>query len=254
MFAATCILGVRKGASNLTMLRSGILKPATTGKTETLLEDPLAYLPRKPIKTVDKSRLIYGGERPFAGLYVVVSGRVKISRTVEGGTELVTRIASAEAIFGESVLIGAAAPTESALALDPVALMEWSRSEIEYQMDREPRLAIALGQYMVRLGLELQNRLEAMALYKTPERVILALLQLASTLGTPTEGGSIQMPSMTHQLIADYVGTSREIVSAEMNRLRRIGLLEYSRKTIDIRADELRERVRDKISLKVLPR
>jgi CRP-like cAMP-binding protein len=31
--------------------------------------------------------------------------------------------------------------------------------------------------------------------------------------------GAMQMPPLTHQMIAEYVGTSREIVTSEMNRL-----------------------------------
>jgi hypothetical protein len=35
-------------------------------------------------------------------------------------------------------------------------------------------------------------------------------------------------------VIAEHVGTSREIVSAQMNRLRKLGIVRYSRKFIDV--------------------
>ena len=46
--------------------------------------------------------------------------------------------------------------------------------------------------------------------------------------------GATRIASLTHHTLAEYVGTSREIVTFQMNRLRRMGLLRYSRKNIDI--------------------
>jgi CRP-like cAMP-binding protein len=84
-----------------------------------------------------------------------------------------------------------------------------------------------------------------MAVHKTPERVMLALVQLADDLGSPTADGSVRIASLTHHTIAEYVGTSREIVTFQMNRLRRMGLLRYSRKFIDINMMALQEVLRE---------
>ena len=50
-----------------------------------------------------------------------------------------------------------------------------------------------------------------MALHETPERVLLAFAQLADLLGTPQPDGAMRIDSLTHQTIADYVGTSGTI-------------------------------------------
>ena len=83
-----------------------------------------------------------------------------------------------------------------------------------------------------------------MAVHKTPERVMLAILQLAADLGSPMPDGSLRVASLTHHTIAEFVGTSREIVTFQMNRLRRMGLVRYSRKHIDVYAQALRENLR----------
>ena len=124
--------------------------------------------------------------------------------------------------------------------------MSWTRAEIELQIEREPRLGVALMQYMARQCLELKDRLESIAIYKTPERVMLSLVHLANTLGKPMEDGVVRVGSLTHHTLAEFVGTSREIVTFQMNRLRRLGLIRYSRQHIDISVkamgDALRER------------
>jgi len=208
-------------------------------------EDPLNYLPRKPMQEFGKKRVIYDQQQPCAGLYVVILGRVKVTSTAEDGFETIGRVVCAEGLFGESALIGTENRSEAAIALDTASVMCWTRNEIEQQIDREPRLGIALSQYLVRQCIKLQDRIESMAVHKTPERVMLALLQLGSSAGTPMADGSTRIGSLTHHTIAEYVGTSREIVTFQMNRLRRLGLLSYSRKFIDIHAPAIQDVLRE---------
>src|SRR5947199_9766868 len=94
---------------------------------------------------------------------------------------------------------------------------------------------------LVKRGLDYEERLQSFALDKTPARVVRSLLRFADRLGSRTEDGSIKIPPLTHQVISEYVGTSREIVTFQMNHLRQKGLLRYSRKGIQVYADALRE-------------
>jgi CRP/FNR family transcriptional regulator len=208
-------------------------------------EDPLTYLPRKPLQEFAKRRVIYDPQQPSDHLYVVILGRVKVTNIGDSGDQLVARIVASEGLFGEGCLIGANRRYESAVALDTVTLMSWSAYEIEAQIEREPRLGLALSQYLVRHCIELQDRIESMAVHKTPERVMLALIQLADSLGTPMADGSVRIPGLTHHTIAEFVGTSREIVTFQLNRLRRAGMLRYSRKHIDIYTGPIQEVLRN---------
>ncbi len=206
-------------------------------------EDPLTYLPRKPIQEFGKGRVIYSSEKPSDRLYLVVLGRVKITTTSGDGCETIGRIVCPEGLFGEAALVGGRT-SESAVALDTATLMAWTRNDIEQQIEREPQLGIALSQYLVRQCMALQDRIESMAVHKTPERVMVALVQLAEMLGTGMPDGSTRVASLTHHTIAEYVGTSREIVTFQMNRLRRLGLIRYSRRFIDVYVPAMRDALR----------
>ena len=197
------------------------------------MTDPLMYLPRKPIKVIGKGHAIYSPDNPADRLYLVLRGRVKVTTTATEGYETIARILCNEDLFGAAVLVGGKSP-EAAVVLDAAMLMSWTRDEIEAQIEREPRLGLALAQYFVRQCLALQERIEAVALHKTPERVLLAFAQLADLLGTPQPDGAMRIDSLTHQTIADYVGTSREVVTFQMNRFRRQGLIRYNRHYIDV--------------------
>jgi CRP/FNR family transcriptional regulator, cyclic AMP receptor protein len=219
-----------------------IIRPITVRPVT--FEDPLMYLPRKRVEEYAKGRAIYNAERPPSSLFVLILGRVKVSGAAGDGCETVGRIVRAEGIFGESCLIGELNRNETATALDDVALMSWTHEGIEQQVEREPRLGMALSQYLLRQCLELQDRIESMATHSTPDRVTLALLQLAADLGTAMPDGTTRVASLTHHTIAEFVGTSREMVTSQMNNLRRLGLVRYSRKHIDVNVPAMRENLK----------
>jgi CRP/FNR family transcriptional regulator len=205
------------------------------------VEDALNYLSRKPLLEFARGRVIYDPQQPSSSLYLVVSGRVKVATTADDGCQTIVRIAAPEDLFGEGALLGQSTRSEQAVALDPVNVMGWTAAEIESHIEREPKLGIALSQYVIARCIELGDRMESMAFYKTPERVSIALLQLAEALGENRADGSTRVAALTHHVIAEYVGTSREIVTFQMNRLRRLGLLRYSRRFIDVNVPALQD-------------
>jgi CRP/FNR family transcriptional regulator len=170
-------------------------------------------------------------------------GRVKVTTIPAEGNETIARILCTQDFFGEAVLVGRQA-AYTAVVLDTAMLMSWTRDEIEAQIEREPRLGLALALYFVRQNLALQERIKTAALYKIPERVLLAIAQLAGLLGTPQPDGAIRVDSLTHQTIADYVGTSRAIVTFQMNRIRQRGLIWYNRRYIDVYSHTVGEALR----------
>lgn len=205
------------------------------------VEDALMYLPRKGVTDYGRGETIFDENNPSKALHLVVQGRVKLTIPVDDGNQTVVDIFNTDDFFGESALLGDHRIPECAVALDNVTLMSWTRAEIEEQVERQPRLGIALVQMLVKRGLDYEERLQSFALDKTPERIVRALLRFADHLGAPAEDGSLRIPPLTHQAISEYVGTSREIVTFQMNYLRQSGFLRYSRRGIQVYADALRE-------------
>jgi len=63
-------------------------------------------------------------------------------------------------------------------------------------------------------------------------------------LGQNAEDGTVEMMALTHELLSQYVGTSREIITHYMNQFRRDGYLRYSRKGILLHRDAMRDWLR----------
>jgi CRP-like cAMP-binding protein len=208
------------------------------------VEDPLAYLPQKRVEEYAKQQIIYSPGTPCHRLYLVTSGRVTVSGVTGEGQQAVTRILGQGGLFGESALVVPGDRQELAVALDKTGLMSWTRDEVDAQIERDPRLGLAMAQYLARECVRLNVRIESMVIHKTPERVMLALIDLANSLGTPKEDGAMRMPHLTHQTIAQYVGTSREIVTFQMTRLRKLKLLKYNRSFADVYTGAMAEMLR----------
>jgi hypothetical protein len=69
-------------------------------------------------------------------------------------------------------------------------------------------------------------------------------LHFAERMGTRGEDGYSSIPPLTHQVLAGYVGTTREIITLQMNHFRQKGMLRYSRKGIQVYSEALGEYLR----------
>jgi len=207
--------------------------------------DALNYLPSTRIFEFPRRCAIYEPTRASSRLYLVLAGRVKIFSTSNTGAQTLLRIVGAEEFFGEAALVPSDQEVrETAVAIDPVQAMCWTAEEVQERVDKEPRLALALCEYFGRNNALLRERITTIANYKTGPRVAFALMQLARSNGSATPQGAMRLTGLTHQAIADYVGTSREIVTSELNHLRRLGYVSYSRLYTDIFVSAMSEWIR----------
>ena len=77
------------------------------------------------------------------------------------------------------------------------------------------------------------RRAETARVYEVAQRTALERAALLSErLGAAQGDGSIRMTHLTHEMLSQYVGTSRELVTKHMNEFRRQGYVTYSRRAI----------------------
>ena len=219
------------------------LATATVPQTRTL-EDPLAHLPCSTILEYRKGQTIYGHGQPSTCIYLVIDGKVKVCRLADDGRQVVVDLYQPDEFFGESAFLGPVQRTEVSIALETTKVMAWTTSEIEEIASRHPRLAIALLQLLVQRSLDFGSRIESFSVDNIARRLARSLIRFSERLGHEAENGSVQMIPFTHELLSQYVGTSREIVTHYMNQFRRQGYLSYSRKGILLHRDALKEWLR----------
>ncbi|MDQ2900782.1 MAG: Crp/Fnr family transcriptional regulator [Acidobacteriota bacterium] len=214
---------------------------ATIAQPQQVLEDPLAHLPCSTIVECKKGQAIYNQDQPSNSIYLVIDGKVKVCRLADDGRQVVVDIYQPDEFFGESAFLNLPARNEIAIAIENTKVMTWTTAEIEEVLQRRPRLAVALLQLLVQRSMDFGFRIESFSVDNIARRLARTLIRFSERLGTQIDNGSVQMMPFTHELLSQYVGTSREIVTHYMNQFRRQGYLRYSRKGILLYRDAMKE-------------
>jgi CRP-like cAMP-binding protein len=208
------------------------------------LEDPLAHLPYSKVIEYRKRQVIYDSDQGPAGLYLVISGHVKVALPVDGARDVVVDIYRTDDFFGETTLLGRPRPGERAIALDRVRLMMWPTNAIVEIMNNRPRLPLALLQALVQRTTDLRQRIRNLHAGTVERRLADSLRGFAERSGVRRTDGAVRISPLTHELLAQYVGTSREAITLYMTRLRRHGYIEYNRQEMIVHLDALKNWLR----------
>lgn len=174
--------------------------------------EPLARMARRRHYPKD-SHLFREGD-PGLDLFLLESGEVKISRTGEGGSELVLAILGPGAAFGElAVLEEGAHRSADALALEETTCHLVERAALVTFLDSHRK---ALWRVISLLSAQIRRqdeRAAELAFLDIPGRVARKLLELADLHGEPAAGGTrISLP-ISQRTLAGLIGASRENVN-----------------------------------------
>jgi CRP/FNR family cyclic AMP-dependent transcriptional regulator len=204
------------------------------------IEDPLSHLPCSTVSDFKKNQVIYGPDNPLNNIFLVLSGKVNVSRITENRQPIVIDIYRTDEFFGELAFLTRYSRSEMAIAAEPTQLMSWGSGEIEEISLTRPKLAIGLMQLQAQRSEDFVQRIVGLSVDTIGKRLANALIRFAERLGGPHSDGSIEMSAFTHQFLAQHVGTSREIITHYMNDFRTKGFLRYSRKSTQVYLEPLK--------------
>jgi CRP-like cAMP-binding protein len=176
--------------------------------------------------TCERGRMFYGPDDPGDTLFFVKRGKVILYRLTPDGRKLVTATLGQNAIFGEMGLTGQHMYGCFAEAAEDCLLCVLSRSDMQALIRRNPDVGLLLLAEVQRRFQERESELEALAFRGLPARLSALLLREMDRDGVIT--------GMTHQELAERLGTYRETVSQLLGRLRDDGVLSISPKRIDV--------------------
>lgn len=205
------------------------------------IDDLFAHLPKSNSVEYRKGQVIYSAVQPSDRVYLVTQGFVMVSRILSDGKQVVMDFCPPSDIFGESVLVTCSSNVEQAVALENSQVMSWTPAEIVHGVKGQTRLGLALLHVLAQRESELTWRIKSLAMDTIRLRVARSLIRLASRLGTRREDGSTHLPPLTHKILSQYVGSTREIVTHHMTEFRKLGYLRYSRSGIVIYREGLLE-------------
>lgn len=162
--------------------------------------------------------ILLEGEEP-PGLFFVLRGRVRLSRTAPDGREQVLAMVGPGEHFDPVPLFDGGPNPTTARAMSPVACLLLPREDLVALIRRHPDLALATLSAMAGQLRELVTLVEDLAFRSVRARLARLLLAEAA------EGAA----ELTHQELAERAGTVREIAGRALRRLAEEGLVRLER-------------------------
>jgi CRP/FNR family cyclic AMP-dependent transcriptional regulator len=176
-----------------------------------------------------RNSIIAFEDRPGEALYVVLSGQVKIVLTAEDGREVILSTRTRGDFFGEMSLIDDQPVSANVIAMEDSELLILHREDFQRCLEEMPQVAFGLLRAFCKRLRQADSKISSLVLQDVPARVAGLLLDLADQ----NDGVHISQ-QLTHHLIAQMVGSSRETVSRAMGDLTTQGLVEVTRQTMTI--------------------
>jgi CRP-like cAMP-binding protein len=153
---------------------------------------------------------------------------VQIYRISPEGKKLVIATLGPGALFGEMALLGQQMHNAFAEALDDCQIFVMSRADLERLILNKPSVGRRVLETTGKRLRDAEKRLEDMAFKGIPARLASLLLRLSA------EQGSDEVVGLTHQDLAETVGTYRETATQVLNDMKADGIIEIGRKRIKI--------------------
>lgn len=184
------------------------------------------------------STIFAPGDAPDA-LYVLTSGLVTLSHLSEDGQESILRVFGPGDVFGELLLTVPARPF-LARALTASVVTVIPAKTVLHLLSTIPRVGFnftcVLSRHLAEMALDRGLSSHKWSLH----RLALTLLKLAAAHGVEEKAGTAIALPLTHQILADMIGASRETVTRQLRLLKRRGVVIQRGRTFLIQAARLK--------------
>ncbi len=171
-----------------------------------------------------KRDTIFSEGDPPSWFYMVLEGKVKITKLSQEGKEIILEVIGPNDIFGGVAVVRSFPYPANAIAMEDCVLLKVSREDLLDILKRFPAVTMALFQ---NLGLRLQNSHESrkeIALEKVLARIASLLVKLGKS-GKNTPEGLLLDTRFTKQEIAEMVGTTVETSIRTISGLKKEGII-----------------------------
>jgi CRP/FNR family cyclic AMP-dependent transcriptional regulator len=176
-----------------------------------------------------KGQTIFTQGDPADSLFVIQKGEVKVSVKSQSGKEAILDILSDADFIGKDSIAGQSARTGSARAITDCSLLRISKKNMMLALAGQVKLANVFWAYVLAKNIRYQQDLVDQHCSSSEKRLAHILLQLAHYDGHA--GPETTVPTISHETLAEMVGTTRSRVCFFMKRFKESGFIYYEHKS-----------------------
>jgi CRP/FNR family transcriptional regulator, cyclic AMP receptor protein len=169
-------------------------------------------------------QIVYKQGAPAYTLFYIQAGDVRLTSRTKNQPSAVTAILGVNDFFGELCLAGYPLRVSTAVALTESSIRTIKKEKMLQLLRRKNRLSNSLVAYLLSSVKNYQDHVAHLLTSSAQQRLARVLLRLAMN---GKRAAVAEIPVLSHQVLAEMVGTTRPRVNVFMNRFRKQGFINY---------------------------
>lgn len=212
----------------------------------TVKRDLTSFFTAYPKQSYPQGSMILSPDDAPSEVYFLASGRVKLFVYSESGSQVIIHILGPGTYFPLCLLFGGRLVNMYYYqAFTPVVLHRCSGALARTFFQKNPHVVSSLA-FRLWQGIEgLSRRLETGLTQTLSVQIAKLLVYMVKHFGEKGKNGNVLVTGFTHQEIADWLGTTRETVSLQMEKFKRKRILNYQSGIISVHSVTRLERLAD---------
>jgi CRP/FNR family transcriptional regulator len=189
-------------------------------------------------KYYQKGEIIFFENDDYGGLYLLVSGRVKLSMLSPDGKEKVLNILQEGDIMGEVSFFDLDPHPITAEAMENARIVIIPREKLEDIITKKPTLALKIIESLAKKTRLLTSQVRELVFHDAAGRMASLLSRFEEDFGVEINGGKMIDIILTHKEIANLIGSSRVTVTKIINNFIDDGVIKMHKRKIVIVDEE----------------
>ena len=188
------------------------------------------------VENFERGKTIFFPGDPAERVYFLLKGAVKLSRVYEAGEEITVALLRENSVFGVLSLITGHRSDRfyHAVAFTPVELLSVPIERVERALKEDPDLSMFMLRGLSSRILQTEMMIETLAHRDMGSRLVSFLLILCRDFGSPKADGITIDLKLSHQAIAEAIGSTRVTVTRLLGELRTEGMISIHKKKITV--------------------
>jgi CRP/FNR family transcriptional regulator len=178
------------------------------------------------LRDFKKNQTILHEEETSEFMYIIISGKVKISRVGRDGKEAILSMHGSGEFFGELSLIDGRTSPASVLAVENSNVAIISKDHFYSLLYTQRKVLENLLKILCSRLRDAWQKIEMLNFNDASQRLKMLLNILSETYGEKTPKGTVLRVRLIHQDLADMTGLTRETVTRVLDRWKKSGEIE----------------------------
>jgi len=205
-------------------------------------EDLAAVAPLLKRKRFAPNQLVFSRGDRADELFIILSGRMKLSILAPDGRELTFRTAGPGEVVGEIAALDGRVRSADMTAIRESEVLVLGTKSLAALLQSRPAFSLEVIHFLCRRMRDTTEQLESIALYPIEARVARLLLALASQAGSRSSEAHAEVSlAVTQTELATVLGASRPKVNAAMRSLEKAGAIRRRGAKVSCDLEKLRE-------------